>query len=135
MASVDTEFGMKISNALDASTIATDTTTVGEIINMNDGTNDFESLVVSLRVGAFTDGDYSLVLTESDTVGGTYTAVAAADIVGTNAVIEAANTVSQIGYVGKKQFVKVSCLSANTSSGAHVSAVAIQGTARQTPLG
>lgn len=133
MASVDINFGMAVIQAFDSAAISTDTTTVGLDIDMNDGTNDFEALEIILNCSAFTDGSYTIDLKESDD-DSTYTAVAAADILGTNTAIVAINTPSHIGYVGKKRYVRVSVVSTGTTTGATLAAVAIQGEARQTPL-
>lgn len=65
--------------------------------------------VVNAGTLTATAGTWTLSLTESDTIGGTYTAVAAGQVTGNAAVInfDDDDSVQQIGYAGLKPFVKV----------------------------
>lgn len=71
----------------------------------------YESVTCILAIGAIASGSVSFTLTECATVGGTYTAVAADDIIGgtagASAVLSATTTTAQLGYRGKKQFIKM----------------------------
>lgn len=134
MASQDINFKTKVEPAVDAQVINSNTTTQGNVIDLNDGTNNFEALEIVLQTGLYTDGDYSLVLEDSDD-NSVFGVVGAEDILGTNTVLSADDLTSHIGYVGKKQFVRVSVLSANVSTGATISALAIEMHPRSAPLG
>ena len=71
--------------------------------------------------GANTDGTFTPKLTECATVAGTYTDVAAADLVGTALVAMAANTVQLISYIGKLEFIKpVVTVTGSPATGANV---------------
>lgn len=117
--------------AVNPQVIATDTTTVGNVVDMNN-TEHFEALEIFMTVGLYTDGDYSIVLEESDD-NSVFSAVDAANIVGTAAVVSADNTTTRLGYVGKKRYIRVSILSANTTTGATISAIGVRSKARRRP--
>lgn len=114
--------------AINTTAISSDTTTTGNEIDL-DG---YESAEFIFQSGAITDGDYTPLITESDTSGGSFTAVADTDLIGTEA--EAAftdddddNKVSRIGYRGSKQFIKAALVSTGTSSGGTFGATVILG--------
>lgn len=129
MASIDLKTNIDEILALDNAAITSDTTTVGNEID----TNGFESVTFIAQAGVVTDGTYTPEITECDTSGGSFTAVADDFLIGTeaDAALTASNTVSRIGYVGKKRYVKFSFVSTSTSSGvAAASAIAILGSPR-----
>lgn len=123
---------MKSLLALDVAAITSDTTTDGNSID----TVDFESLEFTLFTGAFTDGAYDVQLEESDTgaFGGEENVVVADDLIGTPTQLAAANALTRIGYIGKKQFCRLSVVSASTTSGATLGAVATLGRPRTMPV-
>ena len=133
MASVDLKTNISSSVALNSATISSDTTTVGNVID----TAGYESVTFLASLGTVTDGTYTPYITECATTGGSYTAVADADLIGTEAAaaLTASNTSSEIGYVGKLQFVKFSFVSTSTSSGSTgCSALAVLGSPRHAPV-
>jgi hypothetical protein len=133
MASVDLKTNIDEKLALNNAAITSDTTTVGNEID----TAGFESVTFIAQLGVVTDGTYTPSITECDTSGGTFTAVVDADLIGTEAAaaLTATNTVSRIGYIGKKRYVKFSFVSTGTSSGvAAASAVAVLGSPRHAPV-
>lgn len=133
MASVDLKSNINDVVALNSATISTDTTTTGNAID----TSGYESVTFIPSIGTRTDGTYTPLITECDTSGGSYTAVADADLIGTEAAaaLNASNTSSRIGYVGHKQFVKFSFVSASTSSGSTgCTCIAVLGSARNNPV-
>ena len=117
-------------NALDAATIATDTTTNGIAID----TQGYESGVMNLRVGTFSDGTYTLGVEESDASGSGYTDIPAARIVGTALALAGANEHDSIGFVANKRYVRATILSASTSSGADITASCSLGAPNQGPV-
>lgn len=115
--------------ALNLQTISSDTTTAGNIIDLQG----FESCEFVFVTGTVTDGDYTVLIQEGDDSGlSDAAAVADADLLGTEALASFAadtddNVLSKIGYKGSKRYVRLSIVSTNTSSGAVVGAVAIKG--------
>lgn len=111
--------------ALNIQAIISDTTTAGTEID----TQTFEALTFIIQAGTLSDGTYTPLIQHSDTSGSGYTDVADADLIGTEAgaALDTSNTTSRIGYVGKKRYVKLSVVSASTSSGGTLGALAILG--------
>ena len=119
--------------ALNIQTIATDTVTTGDAIDLasfGGGVN------IIFSTGTLTDGTYTPLITESATIGGAYGVVAAEDLVkqdpsstleaDAQAVLIASNSSSKVGYVGSKRFIKAALVSANTTSGSLVNALVIK---------
>lgn len=131
MASVDIHNSVSQVLALDPVIIATDITTNGNDVDMND-INGFESLEFIMTVGLWTDGDYTLALEESDD-GMAWAAVAAANVIGTATTLSADNLTDRLGYVGKKQFARATVVSATTTTGATVTVIAVRSDARHKP--
>jgi len=81
-----------------------------------------------------TDGTHTPSVTECDTSGGTYTAVAAADLIGTLAAL-ATDVQQRVSYIGKKQFIKgVITVTGSPSTGGVYDAVVVRGYPRKAPL-
>jgi hypothetical protein len=130
----DLHSNMKVVPALTPrAAIATDTTTVGSEVDLQG----YEACEFIIASGVLTDGSYTLLIKESDTSGSGYTAVADADLLSTEAAESFAATddgeVHKIGYVGHKRYVRLSVVSASTSSGGFLAAVAVLGHARHNP--
>jgi len=103
---------------LDVQDITSDTTTVGNIID----TQGQEALDIVLFTGTATDGDYVLSLEHGDESNLSDAAVVAAtdldELVTTVAMAAADDDVSKnIGYVGKKRFIRINIVSTNTTTG------------------
>lgn len=128
MASVDLKNNIQQLVGFNIQAISSDTTTNGAEID----TQGFESATFILQAGTLSDGTYTPLIEESDVSGSGYTAVADADLIGTeaDAAVDASNEISRIGYIGKKRYVRLSVVSTSTSSGGTVGAVAILGSAR-----
>ena len=118
--------------AFNPATINTDTTTAGNVIDRSADLG--ESLTILFGVGVVTAGDVTLLVQESDD-NVTYTNVADDDLIGTEAgtKLDASNTTSRIGYVGAKQYVKVSVVSDNSANIAAVNAYYVKGHLLQNP--
>jgi hypothetical protein len=114
--------------------IATDTTTAGSEIDLQG----YESCEFIIASGVLTDGSYTPLIEESDVSGSGFAAVADADLISTEAAEAFAATdngeVHKIGYVGHKRYVKLSIVSASTTSGGFLAAVAVLGHARHNPV-
>jgi hypothetical protein len=110
--------------ALNVQAITTNTTTVGNEIDTASFGGGINFIVFT---GARTDGILTPVITECDTSGGSFTAVADEYLVKqdpsssvvpeTQAVLSAANSVAKIGYIGQKRYVKLSFVSTSITSG------------------
>ncbi len=132
MASRDMLTRLAFRNAYDAATVSDDGNTNGAIID----TQDYESVTFILRVGARTDGDYSFNKLEHGDASNLSDAADVPDgfILGDmDAVVDEANSMHAVGYVGTKRYVRMVVNAAETTSGAHVSGVAVLGHARHAP--
>lgn len=120
----DEETKEKMIVALNGAVIASSTTTDGATIDLN--AQGAESVTFHLRVSAYTDGTYTPLIEESTTGAFIGEEVAVDDkfLTRTEAsrALTAANTVSQIGYIGAKRYVRLTVVSTGVTSGAHVSA-------------
>lgn len=123
-------------NAFDIQTISSDTTTNGDIIDLQG----FDSCTFLFQTGTVTDGDYTVLIQEGDDSGlSDAAAVADADLTATEASVSFTadtddNVVSKIGYIGSKRYVRFNVVSANTTSGAVVGAQAVLGDASFAPV-
>ncbi len=78
----------------------------------------FDAAAVVIDVGAVTDANFSIEVQESDESGSGYTAVAAADLDGTEPATLTANTVTTIGYHGIKRYIRAVATDAGTGDAA-----------------
>ena len=94
----------------------------------------FNSAEVVINTGAIgSSGNFTPSLTECDTSGGTYTDVAAKDLLGSFAAALEASKVYKVGYKGTKRFIKtVLTLNSGTSIAAGV--VVIKGHPGDAPV-
>ena len=94
----------------------------------------YESVTICILTGTITDGTGTWTLTECDTVGGSYTAVAAGDYTMTPVVIDTTaahdNAGFIFGYIGSKRFIKVVCVLASATTGHVISAGVLLGNPR-----
>ena len=127
---------LKMAVALAAQVIASDTTTVGEIIDNQEA----ESLEFVFQTGVLTDGDYALLIEHGDAANlSDAAAVPDTELLGTEAGASfTADTddkkTGKIGYVGSKRYVRASIVSTNfAATGALVAVLAILGNVRHKP--
>lgn len=123
---------VSFAHSLTRQTIATDDTILGSAVDLLG----FLGAQVTFETGTVTDGDYVVTLLESDD-NSTYTTVAAGDLQGSfPASIVAAddNKVYDVGYNGKKRYIKISVVSDNTMTGAVVECFVIRGAPRHAPV-
>lgn len=136
MAKFDQKNDIKVANALDIQTISSDTTTAGDIIDLQG----FNACTFAFQTGTVTDGDYTVLIEEGDDSGlSDAAAVADADLIGTEAGASFSadtddNVVGTVGYRGDKRYVRLSIVSTNTTSGAVVGATALLGHAHEAPV-
>lgn len=123
---------LSIAEALAGTNITGNTDTDGATVDMQG----YESVMFAVQVGPYTDGDYEVVVEEAadDGTGSpdTWSAVDDADLHGTESTLSQAEAF-KIGYRGIKRFVRIKITSTNVSTGAYLSALAVQGNARRKP--
>ena len=118
--------------ALTQQEIATDTTTVGETIDMAG----YEALEIVGLSGTITDGTYTVALYEGDESDMSDEAVvAAAETLGAMAwAATDDDTAKKLGYIGKKRYVRIKVVSASTSTGVDmIGAIAVKSSAHHVP--
>ncbi|KEA07487.1 hypothetical protein [Rhizobium rhizogenes] len=94
----------------------------------------FESATVVITAGAIAgSGNFTPKLTHSDTSGGTYTDVAASDLLGSFPTVLVADTAYKVGYKGAKAFIKT-VLTLNSGTSIAASAVIVKSHARSKPV-
>ncbi|PIR39585.1 MAG: hypothetical protein COV35_03520 [Alphaproteobacteria bacterium CG11_big_fil_rev_8_21_14_0_20_39_49] len=121
--------------ALNTSAISSDTTTNGNIIDMQG----FGSIEFVIQSGTLTDGTYTPLIQEGDESNlSDATAVGDADLLGTEAdaafIATEDNAVKKVGYIGNKRYVRLSIVSASTTSGGTISAVSVKSDAGDMPV-
>lgn len=95
----------------------------------------YEGATVVINVGTRTDSNFPIVLKES-TDNTTYSAVADADILGTQPTISGmSNAIYQFGYKGTKRYIRVDSTfkAGGASAGASISAIIVRGFKRHQP--
>ncbi len=118
--------------AFDSQAITSDTTTNGNIID----SQGYESLDFSILSATLSDGTYTAQLQHGDDSGlSDASVVASDDYIGDLPVFADTedNAVKHVGYVGKKRYVRLNIVSASTTSGGTLAAIAIRGNAKSRP--
>lgn len=99
----------------------------------------YNAILVHVAAGVWTDGTHTFSLTECATSGGSFTAVAAGDLLGTAPAISSSGTASQqytFGYRGSKRYIKVvATVTGSPSTGAVYSAEVMLSDPRHFPAG
>lgn len=128
MASQDIHNNILQAIALNGQTIATDTTTVGNIID----TQYFEALEFIVQVNARSAGTVTPLIEDGDNSALSDAAPVSDQFLipsinaEANAAISTANTASRVGYVGKKRYARLSLVSTGTAN-LYASALAVKG--------
>lgn len=105
------------------------TAQVGQVI---DGQG-FGSVTYLIATGSIADADatFTVLLEECDTSGGTYTAVADADLLGTEALaafqFDDDNECRKLGYIGVKRYTRMTITPVSNASAAVLAAVCVLG--------
>lgn len=103
----------------------------------------YDGALVLINTGLWTDGSHVFEVQESDAGDGspdTYSAVAAADLIGTEPTVDGAaddNQFYRIGYIGTKRYIRVITTYTATVSpavGAVFAASVVRGKPHQAPL-
>lgn len=96
----------------------------------------FEAATVVIDLGVWTDGTHTFEVQESSD-DNTFTAVADADLIGTEPVMDAADedlTIHTLAYIGSKQFIRVNATVASATTGAVYGVSIARGEARERPV-
>lgn len=111
---------VKVDPSLEPQTLGADATVNGASVDLKG----FHAATVIIDVGAWTDGTHTFEIQEADDDGagspGSFAGVAAADLVGTEPVVDGATVDDQqylIGYIGDKRHLRVSVTSASVTTG------------------
>lgn len=123
---------IKVENALDVTSISSDTNTDGEIIDVED----FRGITFLLRSGTITDGAYTVTLRHGDDSGLSDAAdVSSDDVLGSISFADTDdNTVKRIGYIGKKRYVQMRVVSTGTTSGGSFNGNVIKSVPNSAPV-
>ena len=104
-----TKYDAKI--ALNTQAISSDTTTNGVKLDLAG----YLGATFAMTVGAVSAGDVTILIEDSaDNV--TFAAVADQFLISTEATLDTANTITSLGYVGKKRYVRASVVTANSAN-------------------
>jgi hypothetical protein len=127
---------INIKRVLSPVSVADNTAQVGQIIDMQG----YSSLTYVIATGSIGDADatFTVLLEEDDdSAMGTATAVADADLLGTEALagfqFDDDNECRKLGYIGNKRYTRLTITPTNNASAALLSAVAIMGHPWSTP--
>lgn len=134
MTTRDLNSNIKASPALNAQSIATNTTVNGAIID----TRGFEGLAFLIQSATITDGTFTPSLTEGDQANlSDGAAVQAADMIGTVAaatfIATDDNVTKKLGYKGSKRYVRLNLTSTGVTTGGAMSGTAVLGFPRHAP--
>ncbi|KXG44967.1 hypothetical protein U473_01630 [Tepidibacillus decaturensis] len=92
----------------------------------------FDAATVVIQVGTITDGTHTPTIEESDD-NVTFTAVDAADLIGT--LSNLANSTNQrVGYIGTKRYIRVVSTVSGATTGGVYGALVVRGHARKYPV-
>lgn len=120
---------INVKRVLSPASVSDNTAQVGQVIDRQG----YESLTYLIATGSLADADatFTALLEECDTSGGTYAAVADADLLGTEALASPTfsddDKVFKLGYRGNKRYTRLTITPAANASAALLCAVAVLG--------
>lgn len=97
---------------------------------------DFEGALVLIDAGLWTDGTHTFAVEESSD-DSSFSAVANADLLGSEPVVDSLTSDGQIyrlGYIGSKRYIRVAVTVASATSGAVYGASIVRGAPRSAPV-
>jgi len=119
--------------ALSIQEIATNTTTVGEIID----TRGFDAQTFIIQAGTLEDGSYLPSIVEGDDSAlSDESAVADADLTTTEvlATVDESDEIKKIGYKGSKRYIRCDIVSSATASGGDIGVISVKGLPANAPV-
>lgn len=119
---------VRVARAIGPAIIRTTGTITGVTVDRFVNDVYYKSVTFAVHTGTVTDGTHNVNVEESDN-GSAWSAAAAGDLQGTAPAITATDDdkVFEVGYVGAKRYVRINLVSAGTTTGGYVDAVAILG--------
>lgn len=93
----------------------------------------YQAAMVVISTGTITDGTHAIEVQES-TDNSTWTAVADADLQGTEPSALASDTVYRIGYMGMKRYIRVVATVSGATTGGVYEAVVVRAQPRKAPV-
>jgi len=126
---------LHIKRAISPVSVADNTAQTGEVVDLQG----YDACTFVIATGSIADADatFAVEVQECDTSGGSYTAVADANLVGTEALagfqFDSDNACRKIGYVGSKRYVKLVITPSGNASAALIAAVAVLGHPAKSP--
>jgi hypothetical protein len=127
---------LAIRTAIASVTVSDNTPLVGVVID----SLGFEGVVYAIGIGTLADADATFVplIEESDSSGSGFTAVADADLIGTEAgagfTFADDGETRKLGYVGNKRYTRLTITPSGNAGSASLAALAILGHAHQRPV-
>jgi hypothetical protein len=127
---------VKVAPAIHPVTSVGNETITGPVVDLAG----YKSAEFAIAYGNKTDGAVAIELQECETSGGAYTAVADADLLGTEAAagvadgVAGANTTKKLGYRGSKQFLKLVATVSSNAGSCPLAAVAVLGHPNHAPV-
>lgn len=129
---------LDVATSIEPQTLGSSATVNGSAVDLKG----FNAAMIVVDVGTRTDGTHTFEVQEANDDGtgsaGSFSAVAAADLVGTEPVVNSASTddtTYRIGYTGTKRHVRVSVTSASVTTGlADVAGYVVKGKPTEAPV-
>lgn len=90
------------------------------------GIANYDAAMLLIHPGTITDGTHTPALQESSDGSSGWTAVAAADMIGTLAAL-ASNTIQRVGYIGTKPFLRIATTVSGATTGGVYGASIVRG--------
>lgn len=131
MASRDLKNRIKPSSVINPAAAKTSTTTATSV-----DAQGYESVTYLVQNGVVTDGTHTPSIEESDSLGSGYSAVAAADLIGSFSAITSATTagtVQRVGYRGGKRYTRLVVTVSGATSGGFYTAQCVLAHPRRIP--
>lgn len=126
---------VNIKRVISPASVADNTAQVGQVIDRQG----YGSVLYVIATGSLGDAgaEFTALLEECDTSGGTYTAVADADLLGTEALASFIQTDDdkcfKLGYQGIKRYTRLTITPTNNATAALLCAVAVLGSPEMAP--
>ena len=125
----DLHNSINVKRVISPVSVADNTAQVGQVVD----SKGFGSLEYIIETGSIADADatFAVLLEESDASGSGYTAVADADLLGSEAlagfIFSDDNKVFKLGYKGIKRYTRLTITPTGNASAALISAIAVLG--------
>lgn len=122
--------------ALEYTTIDSDTDTAGEAVDTGAFGNDFRDVLFVVAAHTLTDGVFAVAVEESDVSNDNFAAVPAHRVLGALPTLAATadDTVASFGARPTKRYVRIVVTTTETTDGGSLSAIAVLGNGSNNPV-